>query len=88
MPTGTLFLDLASLRDADVATVDVVARLELAARRLGLELRLRRVPSELRELLDLAGLADVLRVEASREPEEREQPLGVEEERELGDPAA
>jgi hypothetical protein len=66
----------------DLETVDELARLALAGRRLGFRVRL--VPSdELLELLELAGLVEVL-----WEPEEREQPLGVEEERELRDPPA
>jgi ABC-type transporter Mla MlaB component len=45
---------------ADVAAVDVVARLALAAGRLDRGLRLRGAPPALRELLALAGLADVV----------------------------
>jgi hypothetical protein len=73
---------------ADVRTLDALARLQLAARRLGFELRLRDASRELLALVDLAGLAGVLRVEAQGEAEEREDSGGVEEERELGDPAA
>jgi STAS domain len=72
----------------DLGTVDLLARLQLGARRLGSELRLRHVSTELAELLDLVGLREALRVEAGGEPEQREQRLGVEEERELGDPPA
>jgi hypothetical protein len=71
----------------DLGTVDLLARLQLRARRLGSELRLRHASAELEELLDLVGLREVL-VEAGGEPEQREQRLGVEEERELGDPPA
>jgi hypothetical protein len=71
----------------DAVAIDTLARLQLAARRLGLEIRLRHASSELRELLAFAGLRDVLRVEAGGQAEEREQRLGVEEERELDDPA-
>jgi hypothetical protein len=71
---------------ADLGTVDAVARLRLAARRSGLELRLTHVPEELRELITFVGLAEVLGLEPRREAEEREQRLGVEEERELDDP--
>jgi anti-anti-sigma regulatory factor len=70
----------------DLATIEALARLQLAARRAGIELRLRNVSAELRELLALVGLDDALGVEASRQTEEREQRLGVEEERELADP--
>jgi hypothetical protein len=71
----------------DAVAIDTLARLQLAARRLGLEIRLRHASSELRELLAFAGLRDVLRVEAGGQAEEREERLGVEEERELDDPA-
>jgi anti-anti-sigma regulatory factor len=68
-----------------LATVDALARLQLAARRRGLELRVRGSQRELRELIELAGLTAVLGVEPRREAEERKQRLGVEEEGELGD---
>jgi hypothetical protein len=71
---------------ADAATVDALARLQLNARRIGLELRLRNASKELLDLIGLCGLDEVLRVELQRQAEEREDPLGVEEERELGDP--
>jgi hypothetical protein len=77
--------DLDRFAEADLGAVGIVARLHLATRRLGYELRLRHVSLELRELISLAGLADVLRVEPQGEAEEREDPLGVEEERDLGD---
>ena len=66
-------------------TVDALARLGLAGRRIGRELRLRNASQELQELLAFVGLADVLRVEPLGQPEEREQRLGVEEEGHLGD---
>jgi anti-anti-sigma regulatory factor len=71
----------------DAVAVDTLSRLQLEAQRLGVEIRLRNVSPELAELLDLAGLRDVLRVETSGQAEEREERLGVEEERELDDPA-
>jgi hypothetical protein len=61
----------------DLRTVDALARLKLAGRRLGFGVRLSPT-EELVELLELVGLAEVL-----WEPEEREEPLGVEEEGEL-----
>jgi hypothetical protein len=72
----------------DLALVDTLARLALAERREGRRLRLGRVPAELRELLVLTGLDVVLAVEPRRQPKEREEGVGVEEERELGDPSA
>ena len=71
----------------DGAAVDALARLQLNAQRLGLELRLLHVSSELQELIAFAGLDEVLRVEAGWQAEEREQRVGVEEEREFDDPA-
>ena len=65
-------------RRPDLALVDALARLQLDARRRGGRLRLRNVTDELRGLLELVGLADVLAVEPRREPELGEQ-LGVEE---------
>ena len=70
----------------DAAAVDALARLQLAARRVGLEVRLRRASPELCCLIGFVGLAEVLRVEPGGEPEEREDRLRAEEERELGDP--
>jgi hypothetical protein len=73
----------------DAAAIDGLARLRLHARRLGFDLRLHHVPGELRQLLGFVGLADVLLgFEVPRETEDRKQPVGVEEERELGDPGA
>jgi anti-anti-sigma regulatory factor len=71
----------------DLVVVDTLARLALAERRRGHVLRLGRIPAELRELLVLTGLDSVLGVEPGREPEERDDRVGVEEERELDDPA-
>ena len=73
---------------ADLGTVDALARLQLAARRSGLELRLRHVSDELLELITFVGLAEALGLEPRGEAEEREQRVGVEEERELDDSSA
>lgn len=69
----------------DVDFVDALARLELAARRLGWALRLTETSAELAALLDLTGLAGVvggsgewLRLEADGQAEGREQ-LGEQE---------
>jgi hypothetical protein len=72
----------------DLAALDALARVQLAARRAGLELRIVRASPELSGLARLAGLDAVLGVELERQPEEREQRLGVEEEGELGDASA
>jgi ABC-type transporter Mla MlaB component len=46
--------------DPSAVTVDALARLQLAARRRGCEVRLRRPSNELRKLVDFMGLAGVL----------------------------
>jgi ABC-type transporter Mla MlaB component len=81
----TIDLD-ASAFAPDVATVDALARLQLAARRAGGRLRLRKAPDELVELITFCGLDEALGVDPGRQTEEREERLRVEEERELGDP--
>jgi hypothetical protein len=72
----------------DAAAVEALARLQLGARRQGVALRLSGASRELGELLAFCGLAAVLRVETERQPEEREDRLGLEEERHPGDPPA
>ena len=79
--------DVRALR-ADVVAVDALARLQLTARQAGFELRLVHASPELTCLIELTGLAAVLRVEPGWQPEEREQSLCVEEEAQLDDPAA
>jgi hypothetical protein len=71
----------------DAAAVDALARLQLAARRVGLEVRLCHASTELCCLIDFVGLREVLPVEPGWKPEEREDRLGAKEERELGDPS-
>jgi hypothetical protein len=46
--------------DPDAVTVDALARLQLAARRYGCQVRLRHASTELLELLTFMGLSDVL----------------------------
>jgi ABC-type transporter Mla MlaB component len=83
----TLRCDVRAL-PADAAAVDALARLQLAAHRAGIRLRLCHASAELCCLLELMGLDSVLCVEPERQPEERKERLGVEEEGELGDPPA
>jgi hypothetical protein len=71
---------------ADAATLDALARLQLAARRLGLELHVCTASPELRCLIAFTGLDEALCVEPKRQSEEREERLGIEEERQLPDP--
>ena len=78
--------DVGALTDPGVSAVEALARVQLTAHRIGLEVRLRGAARELRELLDLVGLCDVLPVsvasglESSGETEQREHALGVKEE--------
>lgn len=87
MAIRTLVLDCGPLENPDGETVDRIARLQLAVRRRGLDLRLRNATDPLLELIGLVGLEGVLRVESGWQSEEREQSCRVEEERELRDPS-
>ena len=84
---STLVCDVGSVKP-EAGSIDALARLQLNACRLGLELRLRHASSELLELIAFAGLEQVLRLEVEGQAEEREERLGVEEEGELDDPPA
>jgi hypothetical protein len=64
--------------------VDALARLQLMARRRGCSIRLH-TGDELRELLFLAGLAEVLGLEPCRQAEQGVE-LGVQEVVQPGDP--
>ena len=85
---GTVVCDVAGLVEVDMAAVDALARLALVARRDGRRLRLRGASPALRELIALSGLAGVLHVEPRRQAEQREEPGGIEEERDAADPPA
>ncbi len=84
--------DVGALTAPDVAAVDVLARLQLMARRLGLDVRFCGASVELTDLVSLAGLLGVLplngrlAVEPGRQPEQWEQRRRVEEEGDPGDP--
>ena len=87
-PARTIVCDVGALVHPHAGTIDVLARLQLAAKRCGCEMRLSSASRELQELIAFIGLADVLRVEPVGQAEEREQRVGVEEEGELDDPTA
>jgi ABC-type transporter Mla MlaB component len=53
------FCDVSGAR-ADAVTIDALARLQLGARRRGCQVRLRNAPGDLRALVALMGLQDVL----------------------------
>jgi ABC-type transporter Mla MlaB component len=84
--------DVEALVAADAVTVDVLARLQLTARRLGRRVRVRHACGELQDLLALMGLGDAVplcgtsAVEPRGQTEQREQPIGVEEEADPADP--
>lgn len=78
---GFVVCDVAGIGPPGLAAVDVLARLELAARRAGGRIRLRNPDPALRALLDLVGL----RFEPEGQAEEREPAGGVQEEVEPGD---
>ncbi|MGW4561993.1 STAS domain-containing protein [Streptomyces sp. NPDC004561] len=80
---GVVVCDVGGLGPPGLAVVDLLARLELAARRAGGRIRLRDPDPALHALLALVGL----RFQVEGQPEEREPPLGVEEAVETGDPA-
>ncbi|MFF8725332.1 STAS domain-containing protein [Streptomyces sp. NPDC015171] len=80
---GVVVCDVGGLGPPGLAAVDLLARLELAARRAGGRIRLRGADPALPALLDLVGL----RFEMERQAEQREQALGVEEEVEPGQAA-
>ena len=90
-PSAPLVLvcDVGALTDADEATLDALAGLQLAARRCGASMRFVNANRQLRDLLELVGMADVLLcsgVEVSRDAEQREQGR-VDEVVDPGDPA-
>jgi anti-anti-sigma regulatory factor len=82
--------DLTALDRADLAAVDGLARLQLAARRRGRRMRLRGSSRELLLLIALLGLADALPSERRRalgQTEQRKQPGRIQECGEADHPA-
>jgi anti-anti-sigma regulatory factor len=102
-PGSTVSCDLRSLDGASISTVGALARLQLAARRAGGRIELTSTTPDLRAMLHLAGLDEIvpsadppgspvpgwdqLSVELQREAEAREE-LGVEEGVEMHDPTS
>jgi STAS domain len=93
-------IDVSALVDADQCALDALARLQLAARRVGTSIRLENAGGELVDLLALVGLSDVLPVvgpetgnpnrsgvEVDGQVEQRKE-LGIDEEVDRGDPPA
>jgi hypothetical protein len=75
---GVVVCDVAGVVRPDVVTVEALARLRLTARRHGWTLLVQGAAPGLLDLVSLLGLDDVL-PQTGRQPEEREQALGVEE---------
>lgn len=66
---------------ADAALVDALARFHLALKQAGCELQICGACDQLRDLIAFMGLDEVLWVEPGRKPKQREEVLGVQEER-------
>jgi anti-anti-sigma regulatory factor len=95
--------DVSALARIDAVIVDALARLALTAQRLGLQMQVRHASPHLRGLVALMGLEGVVPLDAldAREPqplsldgelvgqvEQREDPGGVQEVDDPGDPVA
>ena len=82
-------VDASAITKPDLGTIDAFARWQLELLRVGATLRTRDATDDLRDLLELVGLADVvaLPVEVGGQTEEGEQ-LGVEEVVQPRDPPA
>jgi ABC-type transporter Mla MlaB component len=70
--------DVRALTKPDAATIDALARLQLTARRLGSQVRLRHACGALQDLLALVGLSEVVPLS----PASRLEPRGQAEQRE------
>ena len=77
--------DVGQLPCADLGTVAALARASLNARRQGERLCVINASPELQELIAFTGLDDALLGRNGRQPEEREEPLRVEERGEADD---
>ena len=69
MKVGPIVLDCARLDAPDLATVEVLARIGLLARDLKTTITIANANPRLRELIDLCGLSDVLRVDVEGQAE-------------------
>jgi hypothetical protein len=86
-PVDEICCDAESATDPDIGTIDALARVALAAQRLGRPLSIAGASPDLARLIALAGLGRILPlgVELERHAEEREEPRRVEEEGDPGD---
>jgi hypothetical protein len=83
-------IDVTGLEAVDLETVDALARVALVVRRCGADARVVGAGLALDGLLRLCGLAEALgidpvAVEPGRQPEQREEAGGVQEEGDAGD---
>jgi hypothetical protein len=85
MTISTIIVDCGRLVEPNLAAIDGIARLKLAARRRACRLRLRDPDQSLVELIGFAGLAGTLGVEPGGEAEEGKHLFRVEEEGEPHD---
>ncbi|MFC7547664.1 STAS domain-containing protein [Plantactinospora sp. GCM10030261] len=79
---GTVLCEVSGVARPDVVTVEALARLRLTARRYGRRLLVCGAGPDLLRIIALLGLADALperSVQPGGQPEQREQPGGVEE---------
>ena len=60
---ASVICDVSAIHDPDAVTVEALARMQLAARRLGGAIVLRHPCADLARLLDLCGLAAVVPLE-------------------------
>jgi anti-anti-sigma regulatory factor len=80
-PADVVICDVGAITDPDASTLEVLARLQLMARRLGCGMRLHGASGRLRALLAVTGLSEVLPLEHPTETLRCAPRLG-------GDPAA
>ena len=78
--------DVGHHASADLGTVNALALASLNAGRQGVRLSVVNASCELQELIELVGLDGVLVGRNRGQPEEREEPVGVEEGGEADDP--
>jgi anti-anti-sigma regulatory factor len=84
-PSSIVVVDVSALTEPDAVILDSLVRLQLAAQRLGMSIRLQNPRAELVDLLALVGLSEVFPagagsgVEIDRQVEQREKVLVDEE---------
>lgn len=71
-PDPVVVVDVSGVTTPDMAAIDALARLQLVAKRQGRTIRVVHVCAEMRDLLLLAGLRDVVPVADAELPVERD----------------